>query len=128
MPWTRRRRSRTGSCTSGPTTLARTRVVDRLAPFDIQNANHLPSCVGRASKTVLDARHDPTRRAISPCTDSRSVWRLVRPRMDFFRQVNELGQSSNCRTPDAGSAVETSLDVDMVSALAVFSTHVGDTG
>jgi outer membrane protein assembly factor BamB len=88
------------------------------APCDIQNAYRLPSGISGSGKTVaiVDAHHDPNAAAdlavyrsmfgLPPCTKANGC----------FRQVNELGQSSNYPSADAGWAVEISLDIEMVSA------------
>ena len=89
-----------------------------LAPCDIQNAYRLPSYVGGVGKTVaiVDAYHDPN--AASDLAVYRSTFGLPPCTLanGCFRQVNELGQASHYPAPNAGWAVEISLDLDMVSA------------
>ncbi len=88
------------------------------APCELTNAYQLPSLIGGKDMTVaiVDANHDPNaeqdlavyRRTfgLEPCTRDNLC----------FRQVNQLGQTSNYPPADAGWAVEISLDLDMVSA------------
>jgi hypothetical protein len=90
-----------------------------LAPCDIQNAYRLPSSVGGAGKTVaiVDAQDDPN--AESDLAVYRSTFGLpaCTTANGCFRKVNVLGQSGNYPSPDAGWAVEISLDLDMASAV-----------
>jgi subtilase family serine protease len=88
-----------------------------LGPADLQNAYRLPITQGdHQTIAIVDASDDPNAEAdlaiyratygLPPCTTANGC----------FKKVNQLGTSSPLPTPDAGWAVEESLDVQMVSA------------
>ncbi|MGZ4796188.1 MAG: outer membrane protein assembly factor BamB family protein [Acidimicrobiia bacterium] len=88
------------------------------APCDIQNAYRLPSTTGGRGMTVaiVDAHHDPN--AEADLAVYRNTFRLpgCSKAGGCFRQVNQLGQTTNYPPADAGWSVEISLDLQMVSA------------
>ncbi|MEP6624976.1 MAG: PQQ-binding-like beta-propeller repeat protein [Acidimicrobiia bacterium] len=88
------------------------------APCDIRNAYRLPSNRSGRGITVaiVDANHDPN--AEADMATYRNMFALpgCSKSSGCFRQVNELGQTSNYPPADVGWSVEISLDLQMVSA------------
>ena len=88
-------------------------------PADLRSAYNLPSATAGAGQTiaVVNAFDNPTAEedlavyraefGLPPCTTANGC----------FRKVNQTGQPSPLPAPNAGWALETALDIDMVSAI-----------
>jgi subtilase family serine protease len=88
-------------------------------PADLQDAYDLPSATAGDGQTVavVDAYDDPEAEAdlavyraafgLPACTTANGC----------FHKVNQDGETKNYPSPDAGWAIEISLDLDMVSAI-----------
>ena len=86
-------------------------------PPSLQNAYQLPSSTAGSGQTVavVDAYDDP--HAAADLAAYRAAWGLPPCGAGCFTKVNEHGQTSPLPAPDAGWALEESLDLDMVSAI-----------
>jgi hypothetical protein len=86
-------------------------------PPSLQNAYQLPSSTAGSGQTVavVDAYDDP--HAAADLAAYRAAWGLPPCGSGCFTRVNEHGQTSPLPSPDAGWALEESLDLDMVSAI-----------
>ena len=87
-------------------------------PADLQSAYQLPSASAGAGQTIalVDAFDDPE--AESDLAVYRSTFGMPEcsTANGCFRKVNQLGQPGPLPRPNPGWGVETSLDLDMVSA------------
>ncbi len=87
-----------------------------LHPENLQNAYALPSQNGGGTVAIVDAYDDPA--AESDLAVYRAAYGLpaCTSANGCFKKVNEQGVSGSYPTADVSWSVETSLDVDMVSA------------
>jgi subtilase family serine protease len=96
-----------------------TPAVSGYGPSDLQSAYGLPSSSKGGGQTVaiVDAYDDPN--AESDLAVYRSNFGLssCSTANGCFKKVNQRGEQGNYPPPDAGWAVEESLDLDMVSAI-----------
>jgi subtilase family serine protease len=87
-------------------------------PSDLQSAYNLPSTTKGAGQTVavIELLDDPN--VESDLFQYRNTFKLpvCSTLNGCFRRVNQRGKTNKYPPPDANNAIETSLDIDMVSA------------
>ncbi len=88
-------------------------------PSDLQSAYSLPSSTAGSGVTVaiVDAFDDPNAEADLQTYRAQYGLPVCDTANGCFEKVNQLGQQGNYPSPNAGWAVEESLDIDMVSAI-----------